>query len=218
MGPVLQAGTSGREAVREAFLDLVARIAHDLNNHLATILGKAEIALMVDDPARWRRGIEHGYEAGQRARRAVADLQRVHGWVEAATPDPAPLAEVLELARRLAARSLARLDLEPAISERSGALVDDPAPWALALWRLLSERARSCESAPAEPWTLVAERRADGAVVVAFAHPGVRADASGGPGGTSVPGPRSTAPVRMLVEACGGAVESAGETTRLVLP
>ena len=207
---------AARAAARAAFFDLVARVAHDLNNHLATILGKAEIAMMVDDPRRWRRGIEESYRAGQRARAAVADLQRVQGWIGADTPDPAPLAEVLELARRLAGRSLARLSLEPAIVERSGAIVADPAPWTLALWQVLSDRARRCDEAPAGGWTLEAVR-GEGCITITLAHPGADAGAPGGGGtGHGLAGGIDAA-VR-LVESCGGTLAASGETTRLELP
>ncbi len=216
MSAVTTTPGTARPAARAAFFDLVARVAHDLNNHLATILGKAEIAMMVDDPQRWRRGIEESYQAGQRARAAVADLQRVQGWVGAETPDPAPLAEVLELARRLAGRSLARLGLEPAIVERSGAIVADPAPWTLALWQVLSDRARRCEQAPAAGWTLEAVRR-DGGIAITLIHPGTGADAPEGFGTANELAGGIDAAVR-LVESCGGTLVSSGETTRLELP
>lgn len=55
---------------------LASRFAHDLNNFLTTILGKAELALLAKDPDRMSAALEAGAEAARRARDLVGQMQR----------------------------------------------------------------------------------------------------------------------------------------------
>ena len=59
-----------------AAADLTSRFAHDINNHLTTILGKSELALLSDDPARMTKALEVGAEAARKSRELVAQMQR----------------------------------------------------------------------------------------------------------------------------------------------
>jgi hypothetical protein len=91
----------------EPLAGLVREAAHDLNNHLATVLGKAEIGLMSEEPARWRRGLEEILEAARAARGVVADLQHAAAWQDGAMQF-VPVADVLATAGRLATRRTRR--------------------------------------------------------------------------------------------------------------
>lgn len=86
---------------------LAAQVTHDLNNHLAAMLGKAEFGLLVADPERKTAALSGVLEAGDGARRLVADLQRLAAYSEGAG-DPVPAVEVAQLATRLLDRRLRR--------------------------------------------------------------------------------------------------------------
>jgi C4-dicarboxylate-specific signal transduction histidine kinase len=86
---------------------LVSQATHDLNNHLTAMLGKAEFGLLVDDPERKTAALSGVLEAGDAARRLVADLQRLAAFSEGAG-DPVPAIEVAHLATRLLDRRLRR--------------------------------------------------------------------------------------------------------------
>lgn len=102
--------TPGAGAAQDALPRLVAQVAHDLNNHLATILGKAELGLMLEDPARWKRGLEEALCAGQSARVLVADLQRVVRWQQG-EDSPATIADAVSTAIRLCGRAIERCNI-----------------------------------------------------------------------------------------------------------
>jgi signal transduction histidine kinase len=55
---------------------LASRFAHDLNNYLTTILGKAELALLARDPERMSAALQAGAEAARKARDLVGQMQR----------------------------------------------------------------------------------------------------------------------------------------------
>jgi len=90
---------------------LVSQATHDLNNHLTAMLGKAEFGLLVADPERKTAALSGVLEAGDAARRLVADLQRLAAYSEGAG-DPVPAAEVAQLATRLLDRRLRRAGFE----------------------------------------------------------------------------------------------------------
>lgn len=100
----------GAGAAQDALPRLVAQVAHDLNNHLATILGKAELGLMFEEPARWKRGLQEALAAGQSARVLVADLQRVVRWQQG-EDGPATIADAVSTAVRLCGRALERCNI-----------------------------------------------------------------------------------------------------------
>lgn len=119
--------------------ELVAQAAHDLNNHLATVLGKAEISLMVQDPERWRRNLGDILEAGQKARHLVADLQRLLLWSQPQA-DPVPAGEVFNLVMRLLARRCGHGGVK-LVTAAAGVNLPGPAAsrLALGLWALMAE-------------------------------------------------------------------------------
>jgi hypothetical protein len=162
---------SGRVAGREGAADdvvltclplLLAQASHDLNNHLATILGKSEIALLSDDPARWRRGLDETFEAGHQSRQIVADLQRLVAWQQSGTEGPVPLGDVLALVVRLAGRSLRRGGAHVVVDGGSAILVDRPASVAVLGWLLVREAADRAEPGAGRGWRLEGRRRPDG--------------------------------------------------------
>lgn len=55
---------------------LASRFAHDLNNFLTTILGKAELALLARDPERMSAALQAGADAARKARDLVGQMQR----------------------------------------------------------------------------------------------------------------------------------------------
>jgi hypothetical protein len=120
-----------------ALASLVGQICHDLNNHLATVLGKTEIALMVSDPGRYRPALEETLEAGQPARALVAELQRLVSWVRDGEQG-VPATDAAGVAARLCERSCAKRGIRLAVrSECPGAKLDDPGRVALLCWSLL---------------------------------------------------------------------------------
>ncbi len=145
-------------AVLAALPGLVARVAHDLNNHLALILGKSELALMLDDPQRYRGGMSEICEAGQDARTLIADLQTVVAWATSpGDEEKTALSDVLGLARRLADRGCRQHGIELKVEGAEGQVPTRVAgTLALVAWRLLTRtverRAGSIETA--ERWTL----------------------------------------------------------------
>jgi C4-dicarboxylate-specific signal transduction histidine kinase len=113
---------------------LVSQATHDLNNHLTAMLGKAEFGLLVADPERKTAALSGVLEAGDAARRLVADLQRLAAYSEGAG-DAVPAAEVAQLATRLLDRRLKRAGI--AVTCRGsgpGPLRPRAAAAALALW------------------------------------------------------------------------------------
>ncbi len=113
---------------------LVSQATHDLNNHLTAMLGKAEFGLLVADPERKTAALSGVLEAGEAARRLVADLQRLAAYSEGAG-DAVPAAEVAQLATRLLDRRLKRAGI--AVTCRGsgpGPLRPRAAAAALALW------------------------------------------------------------------------------------
>lgn len=136
MSALLRERRAGGFSIR-ALPDLSAQIAHDLNNHLATMLGKAELALILDDPGRYRPSLGEILEAGQPARTLVADWQRIVSWVRAPL-EPVPVGEVLGLVVRLTSRRCERLGVEICVSQgNDSSRLEDPALLTLLCWKLV---------------------------------------------------------------------------------
>ena len=92
--PAERPGGAGLQiAGQVAVAALTGRFAHDLNNHLTTILGKAELALLSGSPDRLTLALELGSEAARKSRDLVAQLQhfsaaqRTSEWVTASPLD-----------------------------------------------------------------------------------------------------------------------------------
>ena len=116
---------------------LVSHATHDLNNHLTAMLGKAEFGLLVADPERKTAALSGVLEAGEAARRLVADLQRLAAYSEGAG-DPVPAVEVARLATRLLERRMRRAGIAAACHGTGPApLRPRAAAAALALWFVL---------------------------------------------------------------------------------
>ncbi len=155
--------------------DLAAHAAHDLNNHLTSVLGKSEIALMSPDPARWQRGLEEVLEAGQQARSLVADLQRLARWqlgAEGGVPAPDLLGLVVRLAGRRARRAGVTLEMSG-----TGSLADSrlAARFALVTWRLVERALLALEAgtdAELPPWRLEATAGPGTDCAITLHHPG----------------------------------------------
>jgi hypothetical protein len=141
-----------------ALASLVGQVCHDLNNHLATVLGKTEIALMVSDPGRYRPALEQTLEAGQPARALVAELQRLVSWVR--DGEQGVLAtDAVGVATRLCERGCAKRGVRLAVrSECPGARLDDPGRVALLCWNLLDgllqAQSASRNGSEARHWTV----------------------------------------------------------------
>lgn len=164
---------AGKDATPDSLVDLMGQVAHDLNNQLATILGKSEIAMMVDDPARWRSAVEESHKAGQKARVLVADFQKLHGWHRDQGASPAPLSDVIGLLRRVCERRLTRsaVILEPA--HAPSRVLTDPVRVFMLLWLALSEALERGGSDISATWTLAGREDAPGgAWSMRLAHPG----------------------------------------------
>jgi signal transduction histidine kinase len=73
--PMPQHGVGMETAGLVATGTLASRFAHDLNNFLTTILGKAELALLSREPDRMIGALEAGAEAARRARELVGQMQ-----------------------------------------------------------------------------------------------------------------------------------------------
>ena len=158
-----------------AFQELAAQVVHDLNNHLATMLGKAEIGLMLDDPARWRRSLEEILAAGQPARVELSDLQRLVSW-SFPEGEAVGLDEVLAVVARLSSRRCGTASVRLAVSGAAARVERTVAACAaIALWcvvREALERARE-----ASEWSLLARRAPGGGWSVRFETPGCVWDA-----------------------------------------
>jgi signal transduction histidine kinase len=198
----------------QVLIHLSSRIAHDLNNHLATILGKAEIAMMVEDPARWRRSLEDAHAAGQKARVLVADYQRIQGWMREQEREPVPYGDVLAIVARLSERRLGRLGvvLEPGYAtprrcERACEL-------ALTLWELALALGEALEGEGERTWTLSAGE-AGGGISVDLSHPGARWPGRGDDADDGDEADDATARLHGLAAAAGATLSFLGESTRL---
>lgn len=164
MSALLRERRAGGFSIR-ALPDLSAQIAHDLNNHLATMLGKSELALILDDPGRYRPSLGEILEAGQPARTLVADWQRVVSWVRT-PPEPVLVGEVLGLVVRLTSRRCERLGIEICVSQGSdSAILEDPALLTLLCWKLVCA-ALEQEYEEDRAWTLSSASRAGKTQVV----------------------------------------------------
>ena len=131
---------------------LVSQATHDLNNHLTAMLGKAEFGLLVADPERKTAALSGVLEAGDAARRLVADLQRLAAFSEGAG-DPVPAGEVAQLATRLLERRLRRAGIEVRSSGTGpGPARKRAAAATLALWCVLRRMLE--DSATASPRAL----------------------------------------------------------------
>lgn len=148
---------TGRGLESLALAGLVSQVCHDLNNHLATLLGKTEVALMVGDPARYRPALEHGLEAGQPARGLVSELQRLMTWLREGESG-VPVSDAVTSAVRLCERSCSKRGLQLRVKNRfPGARLEDPGRVALICWsllnRLIQEQPCSSEHV-SETWTV----------------------------------------------------------------
>lgn len=146
------------QALVTALPPLVSRVAHDLNNHLALILGKSELAIMLDDPERYRTGMGEICKAGQVARTLIADLQCVVAWALNGDEEERPaIADVLALSARLADRACRQHGIELKVDGAAGQVASPVAgTLALVCWRLLTRAVerRSASGDSAEVWTL----------------------------------------------------------------
>lgn len=138
--------TKAAQRSGSAFGRLLARIAHDMNNCLARINGKAELALMLDRPERFRSALEEVLAAGQRASVLVADFQRVLAWrgLRPGCEEGAiPLIDALSVAARL--WSGPREESGGLVAGGTGPRVDPPVAAALviALGPIVAEAARA---------------------------------------------------------------------------
>ncbi|GEM_PF-4246595 len=163
------AASAAQQVFREHMPTLLRQMAHDLNNHLATMLGQAELALLVNDAARFKLGLENVLASGTGARQLVTDLQRLVIWGEQET-EPVVVSSTLQMVSRLTAhrRHSLRVDLECDLGEAPnldfGAAVlvlgvfgvfqqaIDSYEGDGDLWRVRSENARSGSG-----WSLVAD-------------------------------------------------------------
>jgi hypothetical protein len=145
-----QGGARGLESL--ALASLVGQVCHDLNNHLATLLGKTEVALMVNDPARYRPALEHGLEAGQPARALVAELQRVMTWIRDGEAG-VPAFDAVASAARLCERACAKRGIQLSIRSQSpGLMLHDPGRVAIVCWSLLDRlvQGQPCVAEPTQ--------------------------------------------------------------------
>lgn len=126
-----------------ALASLVGQVCHDLNNHLASLLGKTELALMVDDAERYRPALEQTLEAGQPARALVAELQRIVLWVRDGEPG-VPATDAVGVAARLCERGCAKRGIRLSVrSEVPGLRLQDPGRVAVTCWNLLDRLVRA---------------------------------------------------------------------------
>ena len=147
----------GATASAAALRAVVAAVGHDLNNHLATILGRAELALSWEDPDRWRAALDAVARAGDRARVLVADLQRLAQW-SAPDVEPAPLGDVLSTAVRLAARSAQRSSVRIVVSpSMPPCRAHRPAAATLAVWGALRAALAASPGEGTREWRLSAD-------------------------------------------------------------
>ena len=177
--PMEVQGVAGRDAAPDVLVDLMGQVAHDLNNQLATILGKSEIAMMVDDPARWKSAVEESHKAGQKARVLVADFQRLYGWLKESGATQAPLSDVIGLLRRVCERRLARSGVifEPAHAPSRA--LGDPVHLFLLLWLVLLEALERGGNNISATWTLAGrEGTPGGAWTLQLVHPGTHWDSA----------------------------------------
>ncbi len=202
------------DVVLECLPQLLAQASHDLNNHLATILGKSEIALMSDEPARWRRGLDETFEAGHQARLLVADLQRLVTWQQLGAEAPVPLSDVLAMSVRLAGRSLRRTGARVEVDGGATIRVDRPASVAVLTWLLVREAADRAEVGVGRGWRLGGRTLPGGwslefhADDHAFGEDAwARLDREGGAGGV-------LGSIDRTVRALGGRLEFDGPVTR----
>ncbi len=133
---------------------LASQATHDLNNHLTAVLGKAEFGLLVADPERKTAALSGVLEAGDAARRLVADLQRLAAFSEG-VGDPVPAAEVALLATRLLDRRLRRAGIEVRCRGTGpGPARPRAAAAALALWCALRRLLEDSVGAAPHAWDL----------------------------------------------------------------
>ncbi len=143
-------------AVQSVLPLLMAQATHDLNNQLTTILGQSELALMVDDAARWKRSLNDIQQAGRFAQRLVADIQKILTW-SLPHQEPVQLGDILDLVRRLSLRRAEQREIELRVEGDAPHSMREGAPEiALGLWFLVSY---ALDRAPASParWSLHAE-------------------------------------------------------------
>jgi hypothetical protein len=212
----MSAGTATGRATqaRESILAfLTARTTHDLNNHLATIIGKTEIAMMKNDPERWRRGLDDVYAAGQRSRDTVRDFQELHGWVTRGSRDAAPLGDIVTVVVRLLTRKLERAGVALQTSYVPPARVTLLGDVGLVLWGQTfclakGMRARNTTTL----WSISGTPPAKGTVELSLEHPHAEVASA-------------AADVMALRDALGGLATSTGidvttqgETTRFTIP
>lgn len=134
---------------------LASQATHDLNNHLTAVLGKAEFGLLVADPERKTAALSGVLEAGEAARRLIADLQRLAAFSEGAG-DPVPAAEVALLATRLLDRRLRRAGIEARCRGAGpGPARPRAAAASLALWCVLRRLLEDAAGGAHPAWELL---------------------------------------------------------------
>ena len=128
---------TGPGLVEQVLPELVTSLAHDLNNQLATMLGKPELALILADQDRYRGALEEVVGAGHVAKSLISDLQRLLAWLRS-RPGDVSSSEVLALAVRLSRRKSDQMGVRLDPVPREGVLrFEDSAKVALLLWKLV---------------------------------------------------------------------------------
>jgi signal transduction histidine kinase len=164
-----------RVAVQAALPALLSQLSHDLNNHLTTVLGKAELALLVEDPARWKRAFTDIQVAGRSAQRVVSDLQKLVAW-SLPEHDPVQPRDVAELACRLVERRASQSAIATAVTgDAAVPLAIGAAEAATCLVMLLQSAFAQRPATPAR-FTVAVEEHGRG-VAFALHTPGVVWDA-----------------------------------------
>lgn len=158
---------AGPAAGPRILASMVAQVCHDLNNHLATLLGKAEVALMVGDTGRFQPALERVLEAGQPARTVVGETQRLMLWLrdgETDVPVTDAVATAIRLCERSCEKQLVRVKLE---NFANGARVVAPGYVAVLFWNVLHHvlQHRQVDPRHLDPSTWTARVAADGGTV-----------------------------------------------------
>lgn len=196
--------------VEQVLPELVTSLAHDLNNQLATMLGKPELALILAEEGRYRGALEEVVGAGHLAKTLISDLQRLLAWLRS-RPEDVSSSEVLALAVRLARRKSDQMGVRLESVPGEGALrFADPARAALLLWKLVR---MLLAVAPPEGglWRLESRQGPVGWQVSALFSEELREDAATLPvEARSIPEEPLEAFHTLLAE-CGGLLSVAGE-------
>lgn len=159
--------------MQRALPALMAQATHDLNNHLTTIMGKAELALMAEDPQRWRRAFEEIQQASTRSQRLVADIQRLLVWSQP-QHEAVALDDLLQVAVRMSARRVETHGLKLTAHCNAGiSLHEGVAEATLACWFLLHHATEV--PVRQQSWRLIGDRDRQ-AIALSLSTPGFEWD------------------------------------------